>query len=57
MIQATVKARRVADSIVVTLPKHLLKSVGIIEGDLLMLQTEGSGHISIRKEKDERVEN
>ena len=53
MIQATVKARRVAGSIVVTLPKHLLKSVGISEGDSLTLQTEGVGYISVRKEKDD----
>lgn len=52
-MHATVKARRVADSIVVTLPKNVLSSSGINEGDLLMVQTEGSGHVSVRKEKDD----
>ena len=54
MIQATVKcAKGGPDSIVVTIPKNVLKSSEISEGQIpSILQTERAGFISVQKEKD-----
>ena len=52
MIQTTVKARRVGDSIVMTLPISVLEATGISDGDSLLLQAGESGFLSVRKESD-----
>ncbi len=52
MIQTTVKARKVGDSTVMTLPRSVLEATGISDGDSLMLQAGGNGFLSVRKESD-----
>ena len=52
MNQVTVKARKVGDSVVMTLPKTVLESAGFIEGDSLLLETKAPGFLSVRKEND-----
>ena len=52
MVQATVKARKVGDSVVMTLPTRILKSTGFNEGDSLLLQTSRVGFLSVQKEND-----
>ena len=52
MAQATVKARKVGDSVVMTLPTGILKSTGFKEGDCLLLETKRAGFLSIQKEGD-----
>ena len=52
MIQTTVKARRVGDSTVMTLPRTVLEATGINDGDSLLLQAGESGFLSVRKESD-----
>lgn len=50
MIRDQVKARRVGDSLVLTLTKPVVKETGIAEGDSLMLETVSQGRIIISKE-------
>ena len=50
--QETVKARKVGDSIVMTLPRSILKATGFSAGDSLMVRTEGTGFLSVRKENN-----
>ena len=52
MIQATVKARKVGDSIVMTLPRSVLEATGLSAGDSLLLQAGESRFLSVRKEND-----
>ena len=52
MVQVTVKARKVGDSIVMTLPKQVLESTGFSEGVTLMLESNSEGFLSVRKEND-----
>ncbi len=55
MIQITVKARKVGDSIVMTLPRSVLDATGISDGDPLLLQAGESRFLSVRKENDKVV--
>ena len=52
MIQTTVKARKVGDSIVMTLPRSVLDATGFSDGDSLLLQAGESRFLSVRKEND-----
>ena len=52
MVFASVRARRVGDSMVMTLPKTILQSVKFEEGELLLLETMRPGFLSVRKERD-----
>ena len=52
MIQITVKARKVGDSIVMTLPRSVLEATGISDGETLLLQARERGFLSVRKEND-----
>ena len=52
MIQITVKARKVGDSIVMTLPRSVLEATGISDGDSLLLQAGEGEFLSVRKEND-----
>ena len=52
MNQAKVKARKVGDSVVMTLPKVMLDSTGFLEGDSLLLESNVPGFLSVRKEND-----
>ena len=52
MFKVTVKARAVGDSIVMTLPKSVLKLTGIREGDSLLIQIGPANFILVRKEDD-----
>lgn len=52
MNQETVKARKVGDSIVMTLPKSILKATDFSDGDSLIVRTEGAGFLSVRKKED-----
>ena len=53
MAQVTVKARKVGDSVVMTLPTRILKATGFREGDSMVLETSGQGFLSVRKENDQ----
>ena len=48
--QDNVKARRVGDSVVITLTKPILASTGISDGDSLLLEALAEGRILIAKE-------
>ncbi len=50
MVRDTVKARKVGDSVVITLTKPILDAVEISEGDSLVLETTTSGRVIARKE-------
>ena len=52
MAKASVKARKVGDSIVLTLTKRILETTGFSEGDALTLETIQSGTLTVRKEND-----
>ena len=52
MIQTTVKARKVGDSVVMTLPRSVLDATGFSDGDSLLLQAGESRFLSVRKEND-----
>ena len=52
MDQAKVKARKVGDSIVMTLPSGVLRSTGISDGDSLVVRPGRNGFISVCKEGD-----
>ena len=52
MVQVTVKARKVGDSVVMTLPTRILKPTGFKEGDSLLLETNRAGFLSVQKEDD-----
>ena len=52
MVQITVKARKVGDSIVMTLPRSVLEATGISDGETLLLQAGERGFLSVRKEND-----
>lgn len=52
MVQDEVKARKVGDSIVVTLPKPILEETAITEGEMLLLETMANGRVTIRKASD-----
>ena len=56
MDRTTVKARKVGDSVVMTLPSSVLKSTGIADGDSLVVGTVRDGFISVRKEEDRMVQ-
>ena len=53
VVQVTVKARKVGDSVVMTMPTQILRSTGFNEGDSLLLETNGVGFLSVRKENDQ----
>lgn len=44
-----VKARRVGDSVVVTLPKPILEESRIAEGEMLLLETSAHGSVIVRR--------
>ena len=48
---AQVKARRVGDSVVITLAKAILEETGITDGDSLLLEALAEGRILIAKEE------
>ena len=48
---AKVKARRVGDSVVITLAKAILEETGITDGDSLLLEALAEGRILIAKEE------
>jgi len=48
---AQVKARRVGDSVVITLAKTILEETGISDGDSLLLEALAEGRILIAKEE------
>ena len=50
MVLEKVKARRVGDSLVVTLTKPTLEETGIAEGDILLLEIVSNKRILIAKE-------
>ena len=50
MTRDTVKARKVGDSVVITLTKPILDAVEISEGDSLVLETTKSGRVIVWKE-------
>ena len=52
MVQVTVKARKVGDSVVMTLPTRILTATGFKEGDSLLLETNRAGFLSVQKEYD-----
>ncbi len=49
---AQVKARRVGDSVVITLAKAIMEETGISDGDSLMLEALAEGRILIAKEEN-----
>ena len=53
MAQDQVKARKVGDSIVITLSKPILEEAAIEEGEMLVLETVASGRVTVRKASDE----
>ena len=53
MVRDRVKARRVGDSLVVTLTKPVLEETQIMEDDSLVLETFVNGRVMVRKEHGE----
>ncbi len=49
---AQVKARRVGDSVVITLAKAIMEETGISDGDSLLLEALAEGRILIAKEEN-----
>ena len=49
MAQDEVKARKVGDSVVVTLPKPILEAADIREGDMLRLKAMHNGSVIVKK--------
>lgn len=44
------RVRKVASSVIITLPRHVLTSVGIKVGDMVMVEGTGAGLITITRE-------
>ena len=49
MAQDEVKARRVGDSVVVTIPKPILVAADTREGDMLRLEVLADGNVIVKK--------
>jgi len=49
---AQVKARRVGDSVVITLAKAIMEETGISDGDSLLLEALAGGRILVAKEEN-----
>ncbi|MCB9385871.1 MAG: AbrB/MazE/SpoVT family DNA-binding domain-containing protein [Bryobacterales bacterium] len=56
MAREIVKARRVGQSLVITLPLPILEVIAIQEGDRVMVETDGTKRLIVRKE-EERMKN
>ena len=52
MVRDRVKARKVGDSLVITLTKPVMEEAEIAEGDSLLLETISNGRIIVRKEAE-----